>query len=253
MECIILGCGSSNGVPQIGCNCITCSSQEPKNQRSRVSILIKEGDTQILVDSGPDFRTQALRHGITNLDGVLYTHGHSDHVAGIDDLKPITFLQGKITAYMSEETYQSLSERYSYVFSSKGELYQAFLASKIINYNTPFKVGTVKIMPYLQWHGDLNSTGYRFGDIAYSTDLSDMPAEAVEQVRGVHTLILDCLRYHYSPTHGYLDRTFDLIAKIQPKRTILTHMGHEIEYHEMSRILPPHIELAYDGMIIKEE
>lgn len=249
MKCTILGCGSSKGAPEIGCSCYTCRSSNVKNNRTRSSIMIEDRGVRIIVDTGPDFRQQALRHGIDYADAIIYTHFHADHVAGIDDIKPL-YRGNTIPCYTNLETKELLEGSYGYVFEQRNELYPALLTSKVVGNNDVFNVNGVEVKTFEQDHASMKSLGLRFGNIAYSTDLCFLSEEKLESLKGIGVWIIDCLRYSWAPTHSYLEQTLYWIEKVKPKRAILTHMSHDIEYEEVSRILPSNVEPAYDGMLI---
>ncbi len=243
----ILGCGGSNGVPEVGCNCFTCNSPDPKNKRLRTSLLIQTQKTKVLIDSSPDLRQQALRHNINKIDAVLYTHSHSDHVNGIDDLK---LLCNKPTnAYMDQVTLERLQSQFDYAFT-KTPLYAPILKGIPIEPYIPFSIGDIDILPLSQQHHDIQTLAFRFGDIAYSTDFSQLPERTLELLVGVKYWIVGCLRYSWAPSHPYLETVMRYIYKIKPHRAILIHMSHQIECNEIRRLLPHYVIPGYDGMHI---
>lgn len=250
MKYTILGCGGSNGVPEIGCGCSVCHFKNIKNNRTRVSILVESKNTKILVDTSTDLRQQAINNKIKHVDAVLYTHDHSDHVAGIDDIKLLSKDKLPIPAYMDERTYSYLSQRFAYIFKQFNPLYPPRLEPYIIKPNEKFLIGDIEIQSFLQIHGSINSLGFRFGNLAYSTDLNNLPELSYKLVEGIEVWILDCVRYYWLPSHAYLERVLNWIARVKPKLTILTHMSHAMEYEELKSILPSHIIPAYDGMVI---
>ena len=248
MICTILGCGGSFGVPEIGCNCSVCSSNNPKNKRLRSSIYIQSQTTSLLVDTSPDLRQQALTHGIKHLDALLYTHDHSDHICGIDDIKSFTCNDDIITTFLDQTTYDSLTKRFSYIFKQVSPLYPVRLQTNILEYNKVTKVGDIEFISFPQIHGKIISTGFKFGELAYSTDLNHLTPQATQVLEGIKVWIVDCLRYAWAPTHSYLERTVNWSEKIKPELTILTHMAHDIEYEELKNSLPKNIIPAFDGM-----
>jgi phosphoribosyl 1,2-cyclic phosphate phosphodiesterase len=248
MKVTILGCGTSAGVPRIGNFWGNCDPSEPKNRRRRVSILVEKDDTAVLVDTSPDLREQALSANITRLDGVIYTHDHADHTHGIDDLRPIAQdMKRRIDLYGNRRTLDLLTTRFGYIFNS-ASVYPAIAEGHEIT--GPFSIGALDILPFRQIHGDIESFGFRFGSIAYSTDLNVLPEESIDLLKGVDTWIVDALRYDPHPTHPHLDLTLSWIAKVQPRRAILTHMTWDMDYATLKRDLPPGVEPAYDGMVI---
>lgn len=250
MKCTILGCGSSRGTPEIGCNCFTCSSEDPKNKRTRPSIMLEKDGTKILVDTGPDFRAQALNHGITSLDAVIYTHFHADHVAGIDDLKPLYNKDKPLQGYTNKSTYSDLLASYNYIFKQTSDIYPSLMQMNVIEDRSDFIIGNIAVQSFQQDHNLTTSLGLRFGDIAYSTDLCALSEEAFDLLTGVKIWIVDCLRYSWAPTHSHLERTLDWIARVKPELAILTHMSHDIEYNEIKAMLPANIVPAYDGLMV---
>ena len=250
MECTILGCGASNGVPQISCNCTVCTSDDPKNKRLRPSIIIKSSNTKILIDTSPDLRQQAITNKINHVDAILYTHDHSDHVSGIDDTKFLSKDTNPIPAYMNQETHHSLKNRFRYIFEQLTPLYKPRLEAKVFDGTKAFYVNEIKIQPFIQLHRKITSMGYRFGNLAYSTDVDFVPEESFKILEGVKIWIVDCLRYYWAPSHSYLEKTLEWISRIKPEIAILTHMAHEMDYNEISKILPENVKPAYDGMRI---
>lgn len=249
MKVTILGCGTSGGVPRIGPLWGRCNPDNPKNRRRRVSILVDNRDTRLLVDTSPDLREQCLDAGVNHLDGVLYTHDHADHTHGIDDLRAIAHAMGrKVDIFANTETLAVLRQRFGYVFDSVGG-YPAITTPHVIT--GPFRVGGIDVVPFEQIHGPITSLGFRFGSVAYSTDLNALPEESYETLEGVKVWIVDALRYDPHPTHAHLDLTLEWIERVQPERAILTHMTWDMDYDEVRSRLPDHIEPAYDGMTIE--
>ena len=251
LEITILGCGGSDGVPQIGCYCNVCNSHIPQNKRTRASILVEINGFRILIDAGPDLRQQSLREGIDSVDAVLITHAHYDHIAGIGDLK-LFMKNGYPTPVFSDQGTAAILERnFQYAFYSKNKLYPAILSSNSFCGNFSIIGCDLPIVPFKQGHGKTYSYGFRIGDFAYSTDVSELDDIAYDELVGVKLWIVDYVRYFKSPTHFAIDDTIAAILRIRPERAILTHMCHDINYELMSRILPQGLELAYDGMKLK--
>lgn len=248
MKVTILGCGTSGGVPRIGNVWGRCDPSNPKNRRRRVSILVEDQGSKILVDTSPDLREQCLDADVRHLDAVLYTHDHADHTHGIDDLRGLAQTMGrKIDIYANRQTLAVLKRRFNYVFESQSE-YPAIATGHEIT--GPFRVGAIDILPFDQPHGGIVSLGFRFGSVAYSTDLNELPEAAKAALKGVDTWIVDALRYDPHPTHPHLALTLEWIAAVKPRRAILTHMAWDMDYEELKRQLPPGVEPAYDGMVI---
>ncbi len=257
MKVTILGCGSSSGVPLIGCGCVVCTSNNPKNIRGRVCVLVEDEGIKILIDTPPDLRQQSLRHNITKIDAILYTHAHADHCHGIDDVRNFNFhTNGSVRAYADKETIEELKMRFSYAFLPPKQEVGWFRPSIEINeINTapykPFLIGHLKIIPFEQRHGKGHSLGFRIGNFAYSTDVDFLPEKSFEALDGVEAWVVDCLRYKPAPTHAHLEKTLEWVARIKPQRAVLTHMGHEFDYDKLAGELPRGIEPGYDGLVLE--
>ncbi len=258
MKVTVLGCGSSGGVPLIGCECPVCTSDNPKNTRSRVSICMDVGDTRILVDTSPDLRMQCLNHQIKQVNAILYTHAHADHCHGIDDVRSLNFHNdGAIDIYGDDDTISQLKARFPYIFTphnSQFGWYKPLLTPHIIagDPDTPFHVADeVHIIPFQQQHGKSTTLGFRVENFAYSTDVNNLSEKSIQAIENIDVWLVDCLRYDPAPTHAHLDLTLEWIERVKPKRAVLTHMGHELEYETLKRELPAHVEPAYDGMVLE--
>lgn len=251
MKITVLGCGTSHGVPRIGNIWGACDPNNPKNRRRRVSILVEEGATRILVDTSPDLREQLLGASVDHLDAVFYTHDHADHCHGIDDLRGVFHCMGKpIDVYADERTLGVISRRFNYVFNGVHD-YPSIAKAHILDVGKPMKIGTIEIMPFWQNHGSIQSVGYRFNSIAYSTDLNGIPNESEACLQGLDLWIVDALRYDPHPTHPHLDLTLSWIEKFKPRRSILTHMNWDMDYETLRRGLPNGVEPGYDNMVIQ--
>ena len=254
----MLGTGGSTGVPTAIGFWGQCDPNNFKNHRTRASIFLELGSVKILIDTSPDLRQQMLRHHITNFDAVLFTHDHADHSHGIDELKSIFFKHNKqrLPVYGSEATLKSLTSRFHYLFSQpEGSPYMCVLEPSVITGH--FKVEnrakseSVNIISFPQIHGNnMTSTGFRFQNFAYSTDFCDLTPEAIDQLQGLDTWIVDCLSLHTPPTHLNLQQSLKWIEQLKPKRAILTHMGPTLDYHTVKQMTPHHVEPGYDGLII---
>lgn len=264
MRVTILGCGGSGGVPYAdgtpGGNWGACDPNNPKNQRRRVSILVEdpaaEKKTTLLVDTSPDLRAQLIDAGVTALHAVFYTHEHADHCHGIDELRAFTFKRGEpLPAYMDETTRAQLAQRFSYALTSScdpANPYKPLLDDKIIE--GPMDIGGIPVSPFVQGHGNgVTTLGYRFGDLAYSTDVVSLDETAFAALAGVQVWIVDCLRDRPHPTHSHLAQTLEWIERVKPARAILTHMNHQIDYADLKSRCPAGVEPAYDGMVIEIE
>lgn len=257
MKVTVLGCGGSGGVPLAGRDpggyWGKADPANPKNRRMRVSVLVEEGDTRLLIDTSPDLRQQILDNDITALDAVLYTHAHADHSHGLDELRGIVYGRGKpIDAYMDARTRDLLTARFDYAFaSSRGpsNLYPALLNDLTIE--GPFEIGGLKVTTWVQEHGPDVSLGYRIGDFAYSTDASALDETAFACLDGVKLWIVDCLRDDPHPTHSHTAQTFEWIERVKPDHAILTHMNERLDYDELKRRCPPGVEPGYDGLVVE--
>jgi phosphoribosyl 1,2-cyclic phosphate phosphodiesterase len=252
MKLTFLGTGTSTGVPSIGCECQTCTSDDPRDKRLRVSILIEHGGQTVLVDTSSDFRQQALRHGLRRLDAVLITHCHADHVFGLDDIRPLNFRYGALGVYANERAWVDIRRIFKYIFEPShfgGGLPQVI--AHTVDAGAPFCLGKDLIITPLEViHGRLPVMAYRFNDFAYATDLSEIPMETLEGLRDLEVLVLDCLRFKEHPTHLCVDRALEYIEKLKPRHTYLTHIAHDVKHGRDSARLPIGVEFAYDGLEI---
>lgn len=253
MRVTVLGSGTSLGVPVIGCGCRVCTSPDPRNDRTRASILVETAHQRLLVDTGPDFRFQALRAKIRSLDAVLMTHDHADHINGLDDLRIFNFYTRQpIRIYSNQAVKDFIENRFSYAFHPPQEG-GGVPALDLHVVSEPFVLGDVEITPVRVFHGELEILGFRFNDFAYVTDCSCLPDESKPPLKGLRVLILNALRRAPHPTHLSLDEAVALARELGPDRTFFTHMCHEIEHEETNKSLPPGFELAYDGLQIEIE
>ena len=248
MRVVLLGTGTSFGIPTIGCHCPVCSSPDPKNKRLRSSAYIESGNLHFLIDCTPDFRTQALRYGIEQVDAVFFTHTHFDHIAGIDDLRVFTIGNNKsIDVYGNKDVIADIERRYDYFFNPPQ------LGGGILNLNLhlidkPINLGEVCVTPIPVKHGILDILGYRFNDFGYITDASYISEESLNLLRGVKILVINALRERPHATHFSLAQAREVAEKIAPQQTYFTHICHRLEHHETNRQLPPEFQLAYDGL-----
>jgi phosphoribosyl 1,2-cyclic phosphate phosphodiesterase len=257
----ILGCGSSGGVPRPALGWGVCDPNNPKNRRRRTSLLVERrgagGVTQVLVDTSPDLREQLLDAEVDWLDGVLYTHEHADHTHGIDDLRALFIKRRQpVDVYLDEETAKVMLARFGYCFRSPpGSEYPPIVRDHSLAAGQPITVtgqgGAITALPILQQHGDIASYGFRFGNLAYSCDLSGMPDESAAALGGLDVWIVDALRYRPHPSHFSLDDALHWIARLNPRRAILTNLHADLDYDELRGKLPAHVEPAYDGMTVE--
>jgi phosphoribosyl 1,2-cyclic phosphate phosphodiesterase len=255
-EVVILGSGSSGGVPRGDGDWGVCDSAEPRNRRTRCSMLARktgpEGITNILIDTSPDLREQMLASETRHVDAVLYTHDHADQTHGIDDLRTFaTRARKRIPAWMDEATLTSLSHRFDYIFESKFGYPPLLDAQVIPPHGTAWSVegpgGAIPVVTFDQGHGPIRSVGYRLGDMAYSSDVSDLDEAAIRAVAGSQIWIVDALRYTPHPTHAHLDRTLEWIAAADVERAVLTNLHIDMDYKELSVIVPANVEVGFDG------
>ncbi|MGV8838744.1 MAG: MBL fold metallo-hydrolase [Bauldia sp.] len=257
----ILGCGASPGVPRITGDWGACDPREPKNRRTRAAALFELfGDapmpTRLVVDTGPDLRTQLLSAGVDELHGVVYTHAHADHVHGIDDLRAYWITGGErrtVTVYSDDATQRRLDDGFGYCFRAPpGSAYPPFLRRVRVEAGTPFEVsgpgGTITVNPFDQAHGDIRSLGLRVGPVAYSCDFNDLPTASLPAVSGADLWVLDALRRAPHPSHCSVTQAIAWVERMKPKRAVFTHMTNELDYGTLHRDLPANIEPAYDGI-----
>jgi phosphoribosyl 1,2-cyclic phosphate phosphodiesterase len=254
---IFLGTGGSMGVPVVGCPCAVCHSSSRHNTRLRPSALIKIGGKQILVDSGPDFRYQALKFGIREVDGVILTHAHHDHTAGVDELRIFTLRSGQpLPCLMSEETFNELKTRFYYIFDPRYTQDGVKLTTDLAIQPLTEESGTVSFkglgIRYMSYHqGGMRVNGLRFGDLAYVTDIKDYSPEIFDSLKGLKTLIISALRFTPSHLHFTVDEAVDFAIKVGAENTWLTHIAHELDHERTNAYLPESIRLSYDGLELK--
>jgi phosphoribosyl 1,2-cyclic phosphate phosphodiesterase len=255
MKVTILGCGASGGVPLIGCSCAVCISTNPKNKRTRCSALVEVNGARLLIDTAPDLRAQALREGFNTIDAVLYTHNHSDHTNGIDELRAFNYhAKQALPVYGTAEMLNHLQMQFGYAFlppNPSGSWRSPSLIPMPIGEYQEFSIKNVMVQSFLQYHGKGKTLGYRIGNIAYSTDVNNLPEQSLQLLDSLDLWVVDCLRYDEAKTHAHLELTLQWIERVKPKRAVLIHMAHEMEYEQLKRELPPHVEPAHDGLLIK--
>jgi phosphoribosyl 1,2-cyclic phosphate phosphodiesterase len=241
------------GVPAIGCDCAVCTSDNPYNRRTRTAALLTSGPTTILIDPGPDFRQQALRQRITRLDAVLVTHAHQDHIGGLDDIRPINFAMGQpLPLYGTPPTLRRIRHQFDYAFdagpsaSTRPQLELHTLDA------SPFTIGGLTITPLPIHHGDWQIMGFRFGDIAYITDVSHIPDSTYALLDDVAVVVMGALRYERPhPLHFTVEQAIVAIERIGPRQAYLTHLAHDLDYAAANATLPSAIQLAHDGLVIE--
>jgi phosphoribosyl 1,2-cyclic phosphate phosphodiesterase len=253
----VLGSGTSMGVPTIGCDCATCRSADPHDRRTRPSITVQYGGKLVLIDTTPDFREQALREGIRKIDAILYTHGHADHILGLDDVRPLSFprITGgpKIPLYANKKTGRVLQHIFKYIFDDDykfGSIAQVELHE--IDHH-PIELFGATFTPVPVIHGETEIFGFRFGSAAYLTDFSEIPEASMEMLHGLDILFLDALRHKPHPTHSTVENSISIVQKLAPKRTFFTHISHDLPHDATNRQLPANIQLAHDGLKLEFE
>ncbi len=252
MKITILGTGTSSGVPVLTCDCSVCTSENPKDKRLRVSVLVQTDQLNIVIDTGPDFRQQLLKQGIKKLDAVLFTHEHKDHTAGLDDVRPFNYLQGKqyMNIYGREQVLEQLKREFHYAFLEESYPGVPLIHTHIIE-NKPFLIENLEILPIDVLHHKLPVFGFRIQDFTYITDVNYISAKEKEKVKGTKLLILDALQRTPHISHFTLSQAIDFAQEIGAEKTYLTHISHKMGLHnEVNSELPNGIELAYDGLQI---
>lgn len=245
----VLGSGTSVGVPSIGCHCTVCQSTDPRDQRLRPSILVSFAGRNVLIDTTPDFRQQALRARIDRIDAVLFTHSHADHILGLDDIRPFNFRQGgAIPIYASAETLHNIHQTFRYIFLEKEtESSRPRLVSHAFEQES-FELFGLPFWPIRLAHGKGIVHGFRFGDAAYLTDHNDIPPESMERLCGLDILFLDALRHRPHPTHSTVERSLKTVELLAPRRAFFTHICHDLGHALTEGGLPSNVRLAYDGL-----
>ena len=255
-EIVILGSGTSMGVPTLGCTCPVCTSSDPRNRRLRPSIAIEWPHRRVIIDTGPDFREQVLREGIRDVDAVFYTHPHADHILGMDDLRPLSFRHkpGHLPLYADEETARILTRIVDYTVSPES-IYppHARFRLHVISGHVQTSVHDVAFQRIPLQHGPAQVSGFRFGSAAYLTDMKTIPDSSLPLLRNLDVLILDGLRPEPHPSHANLEEALHWVEVLQPRRAWLTHMSHEVDHATTEAAFPPHVRLSYDGLRIPIE
>ena len=256
MKITILGSGSSAGVPVVGLGWGECDPENPRNRRTRPSILVDSGQTSLLVDTSPDLRQQLLAAGIGRLDAVVYTHPHADHLHGIDDLRAVNrAMNGPIELFADAQTLETIETRFGYVLEPLREnaqsIYKPLVNPHRIGPGDAFDVGDVNIQAFDQDHGYSRTLGFRFGAAAYTTDLMEMTEQGFAAIAGVHTWVIGVFCATPHPTHVHVDKALDWVERVGPARAVFTHLSQSLDYQKLSSRLPDGVEAAYDGMVLE--
>ena len=252
MKVYFLGTGTSQGIPVIGSNHPVCKSIDLKDKRLRVSIWISWDNYSYVIDCGPDFRQQMLSSDCQKVDGILFTHEHADHTAGIDDIRPFNFKQGEIPIYAHERVIKNLKQRFDYVFETVNKYPGApsIQTNQVIN-NLPFTIGNKLVIPINVMHGNLQVFGYRVDDFAYLTDVKTIEKDEILKLKNLKVLVINALREEPHNTHFNLKEALDFITLLQPEKAYLTHISHNMGFHEeVQKTLPDNVFLAYDNLEI---
>ena len=252
LRVVLLGTGTSTGVPMIGCDCPVCCSEDPLDQRSRSSILVTVDDHPILIDTTPELRMQCVRNGVRRIEAVLFTHFHADHVVGLDDLRRFNDLQKRsLTCYGDAATVLGLRQMFSYAFEHLPNYPSTKPQLELQTIDGAFDVCGVPIIPIPLYHGPLPVLGFRFGPFAYCTDCSRIPDESMQLLKGVEILVIDGLRWRPHPTHFNIEQATDAARQIGARQTYFTHIAHDLPHAATNDSLPDGTALGYDGQIIE--
>ena len=254
MRVTMLGCVPSWGVPRIGNHWGACDPRNPKNRRTRCAVLIEDHDAAVLIDTPPDLREQLLACDIRQIDAVLFTHAHADHSHGVDDLRSVNRMVGKpMPIYADPHTMNELRSRFRYIFAPLDpDAKTAFYKPSVEPHEIagPFRAAGLPVVPFAQDHGFSETLGFRFGRFAYSTDVIRLGDAAFAALEGIEVWIVDCIRERVHVTHSHLAQTLEWIARVKPKRAILTHMDESLDYDTLRRALPAGVEPGYDGLVV---
>jgi phosphoribosyl 1,2-cyclic phosphate phosphodiesterase len=245
----VLGSGTSMGVPTLGCTCAVCHSSDPHDRRTRPSIMLEYGGKVVLIDTTPDFYAQAIRENVTRVDAVLYTHTHADHILGIDDLRPLSYLHKpkKLPLYARPDAAAFLRKMFAYIFDAEYK-FGGLPLLELCPIDGPIDIFGVNFEPVILIHGEKQIYGYRFGSAAYLTDHSEIPEPSFHQLEDLDILFLDALRHKPHPTHSTVKNSLEIVERLKPKRAFFTHICHDLAHEATNATLPRHVRLAHDGL-----
>ncbi|REE79899.1 phosphoribosyl 1,2-cyclic phosphate phosphodiesterase [Lutibacter oceani] len=252
MKITFLGTGTSQGIPVIASMHPVCLSKDKRDKRLRVSILVEWDNYTYVVDCGPDFRYQMLRANVRKIEGVLITHEHADHIAGLDDLRPFCFQLGAVPIYAQKRVLDNLAYRFQYIFNDTNKYPGAPKVESVLIKNEPFIIGNLKVVPIEVMHGELKIFGYRFNNVAYLTDVKTITTVEKEKLKNLEVLIINAIRHKPHHSHLNIEEALELIDELQPEKTYLTHISHHLGFHsEVEKTLPKNVFLAYDELVIE--
>jgi phosphoribosyl 1,2-cyclic phosphate phosphodiesterase len=248
-----LGTGTSAGVPMIGCHCAVCSSDDPHDKRTRASVVISYGPTQVLIDTTPELRLQCVAQGIDSVDAVVYTHAHADHIMGLDDVRRFNAIRGgPLDVWADDLTFDTIERCFGYAFAAPDPSAKVFRPNLVRHrIDGPFEISGMRWQPIPLMHASLPVLGFRVGNLAYCTDVSRIPEETFALLDGLDVLVLDALAWHKHPTHFSIDEALEAVERIRPARTLFTHIAHGCGHEETNARLPKSVQLAYDGQFVE--
>jgi phosphoribosyl 1,2-cyclic phosphate phosphodiesterase len=252
VELLFLGTGTSAGIPMIGCHCATCTSGDSRDKRTRPSVVISYGQTRVLVDTTPELRLQCVASHVDRIDAIVFTHAHADHIMGLDDARRFNAIKGgPLDVWADDRTYTTLGRCFSYAFREP-ELEQKLFRPHLVHrrIDGPFEINGATWRPVILMHGELPILGFRVGNLAYCTDVSSIPEPTFDMLENLDVLVLDALQHKRHTTHFSLEEAIEAAKRIGAKQTLFTHIAHALAHVETNRLLPPHMQLAYDGQVV---
>jgi phosphoribosyl 1,2-cyclic phosphate phosphodiesterase len=253
LQLTVLGSGTSMGVPTLGCHCVVCDSKDPLDKRTRPSVLLSYSGHNVVIDTTPDFRFQAMRAHLDRLDAILYTHAHADHILGLDDIRPYNLKQkGRVPIYGSAATLRTLQRTFAYIFDD-APTESSVPGVDLHTIDGPFDLFGLRITPVPAMHGPTDVLGFRFGKAAYLTDFSAVPESSKPLLRDLDHFVMDALRYVPHPMHSTVDQSLKLVAELRPKHAWFTHICHDLGHADANAKLPENVRLAYDGWSFEVE